>query len=72
MIGRHGQGPRPAEFTAATQALDRVLTAGRYVIPIWYSDRSRLAYRRNLRYPDRSAALRRLARVPAGYLVVSG
>ena len=31
----------PADFVAATQALDRVLTTGRYVVPIWYSDASR-------------------------------
>ncbi len=41
-----------ADFLAATRALDRVLTAGRYVVPIWYSDVSRLAHRRELRYPD--------------------
>ena len=28
----------PAEFEAAVQALDRVLTTGRYVIPFWFSD----------------------------------
>ncbi len=38
---------------AATHALDRVLTAGRYVIPVWYSDISRLAYRADLHYPAR-------------------
>lgn len=38
------------DFEAATRALDRVLTAGRYVIPIWYSDVSRLAHRGNLKY----------------------
>jgi peptide/nickel transport system substrate-binding protein len=43
----------PAAFQAATRALDRVLTAGRYVIPVWYSDRSRLAYRARLEFPDR-------------------
>ncbi|WP_415184060.1 extracellular solute-binding protein [Phaeovulum sp.] len=42
-----------AEFTAAVQALDRVLTAGRYVIPIWYSKVSRLAYDRDLHFPRR-------------------
>lgn len=41
----------PAEFTAAVQALDRVLTAGRYVIPIWYSRVSRLAHARTLHFP---------------------
>lgn len=43
----------PADFTAATQALDRVLTTGRYVIPIWYSDVSRLAHAKQLHYPER-------------------
>ncbi|MCE2747797.1 MAG: extracellular solute-binding protein [Rhodobacter sp.] len=43
----------PQEFIAATRALDRVLTSGRYVVPIWYSDVSRIAHARQLRYPDR-------------------
>ncbi|NBO21448.1 MAG: ABC transporter substrate-binding protein, partial [Rhodobacteraceae bacterium] len=42
----------PAEYTAAVQALDRVLTAGRYVIPLWYSDRARIAHAAALHYPD--------------------
>lgn len=42
-----------AEFVAAVQALDRVLTTGRYVVPIWYSDVSRLAHRKELKYPER-------------------
>ncbi len=41
------------DFVAATQALDRVLTTGRYVIPIWYADVSRLAHRKELKFPDR-------------------
>ena len=41
------------DFVVATQALDRVLTSGRYVIPIWYSGISRIAHKRELRYPDR-------------------
>ncbi|MEZ5795313.1 extracellular solute-binding protein, partial [Albidovulum sp.] len=40
-------------FIAATKALDRVLTAGRYVIPVWYSKVSRLAHSKKLHYPDR-------------------
>lgn len=44
----------PAEFTAAVQALDRVLTAGRYVIPIWYAPVSRIAHGRNLHFPPRT------------------
>ncbi|NUB43179.1 ABC transporter substrate-binding protein [Fertoebacter nigrum] len=43
----------PAEFAAATQALDRVLTTGRYVIPFWYSKVSRLAHANHLKYPAR-------------------
>jgi peptide/nickel transport system substrate-binding protein len=41
------------DFTAAVKALDRVLTSGRYVIPLWYSDVSRLAHVKQLHYPDR-------------------
>ncbi len=40
------------DFQAATKALDRVLTAGRYVIPIWYSDVSRIAHVKELHYPE--------------------
>ncbi len=43
----------PAEFRDHVEALDRVLTTGRYVIPIWYSDVSRLAYAKGLHHPDR-------------------
>lgn len=43
----------PDEFIAAVQALDRVLTTGRYVVPIWYSDVSRIAHRKELKYPER-------------------
>ncbi|WP_438667964.1 extracellular solute-binding protein [Pseudogemmobacter sonorensis] len=41
-----------AEFDAAVQALDRVLTAGRYVVPIWYGDRARIAHSRRLHFPE--------------------
>jgi peptide/nickel transport system substrate-binding protein len=40
------------EFLAATRALDRVLTAGRYVIPIWQYDTSRIAHAAHLRHPE--------------------
>jgi peptide/nickel transport system substrate-binding protein len=53
MIAAMVKAPNPNEFTAATRALDRVLTSGRYVIPIWYSDVSRLAYSADLHYPDK-------------------
>ena len=41
-----------AEFVAATQALDRVLTTGRYVIPFWYADRSLIAHKADLKFPE--------------------
>ena len=40
------------DFVAATRALDRVLTAGRYVIPLWQSDVSYLAYDSGLEHPE--------------------
>ena len=43
----------PDEYRAAVQALDRVLTAGRYVVPMWYSDRARLAHDARLTYPTK-------------------
>lgn len=43
----------PQEFLAATRALDRILTAGRYVIPVSFSRISRLAHKSHLRYPKR-------------------
>lgn len=52
MIAAMLKAPNAGDFTAATHALDRVLTSGRYVIPIWYSDVSRLAYSANLKYPE--------------------
>ncbi|MDQ1848007.1 extracellular solute-binding protein [Gemmobacter fulvus] len=53
MISRILTTEDPAEYAAATQALDVVLTTGRYVIPLWYSKVSRLAYRKEFQYPDR-------------------
>ncbi len=53
MIAAMLKAPDTDEFTAATKALDRVLTSGRYVIPIWYSDVSRLAYSADLKYPEK-------------------
>ncbi|WP_166415583.1 extracellular solute-binding protein [Cochlodiniinecator piscidefendens] len=40
------------DFLDATRALDRILTAGRYVLPIWHNPVSRLAHARELHYPD--------------------
>jgi peptide/nickel transport system substrate-binding protein len=38
-------------FQAAVRALDRALMAGRYVIPLWFADRGRIAHDARLRYP---------------------
>ena len=40
------------DFLAATRALDRILTTGRYVVPIWYTPVSRIAHVKELRYPE--------------------
>ncbi|MDG1117113.1 MAG: extracellular solute-binding protein [Flavimaricola sp.] len=40
------------DFLAATRALDRVLTSGRYVIPIYQWNISRIAHSTNLHYPE--------------------
>lgn len=40
------------EFTAATRALDRLLTAGRYVIPFWQFNEGLIAHRVEMKYPD--------------------
>ncbi len=39
------------EFHAGTRALDRIITSGRYVIPIWAIGASRIAYKKELHYP---------------------
>ncbi|MGM0583361.1 MAG: extracellular solute-binding protein [Pseudomonadota bacterium] len=40
-------------FEAAARALDRALTTGVYVIPLWHSPASRIAYRAELGFPER-------------------
>ena len=40
------------EFLAAVKALDRVWTAGRYVIPIYQWNISRIAHVKELKYPE--------------------
>ena len=41
------------DFVAAVRALDRVLTAGRYVIPFWQYTTGRIAHDASLQFPDR-------------------
>jgi peptide/nickel transport system substrate-binding protein len=43
---------RREDFVVAVQALDRVLTSGRYVIPFWYSNVSHMAHKSRLKHPD--------------------
>ncbi|WP_255471069.1 extracellular solute-binding protein [Paracoccus sp. M683] len=52
MIAEMLNAATPEDFNAAVQALDRVLTAGRYVIPVSYSPISRLAHDASLHYPE--------------------
>lgn len=47
MVGAKDQ----TDFVAAVKALDRVLTSGRYVIPLWHSDVSRIAHKSELHFP---------------------
>lgn len=42
-----------ADFITAVHALDRVLTSGRYVIPMWYAKTSRLAHAATIHHPER-------------------
>lgn len=43
----------PASFRDAVRALDRILISGRYVIPLWYSPTTRIAYQKNYHYPEK-------------------
>lgn len=40
------------DAAAAAQALDRLLTAGRYVVPFWYADRNLIVHRKELKQPQ--------------------
>ncbi len=40
------------EFVAAVRALDRVLTAGRYVVPFWQFTAGQIAHIKEMKYPD--------------------
>ncbi|WP_375342237.1 extracellular solute-binding protein [Yoonia litorea] len=52
MIGRLLTSESQDDFVAAVKALDRALTAGRYVIPIYQWNISRIAHAKELRYPE--------------------
>ncbi len=52
MINRLVTSASQDDFLAATRALDRLLTSGRYVIPIYQWNISRIAHDKNLHYPE--------------------
>jgi peptide/nickel transport system substrate-binding protein len=51
MIDRLVNTTQSEDLALTAQALDRALMAGRYVIPLWFADRSRIAFDRRLHYP---------------------
>ncbi len=53
MIDAILNAPSQEDFVAAVRALDRVLTTGRYVVPIWFNREARIAHARELHYPER-------------------
>lgn len=52
MIDRLLNSASRDDFVAAARALDRVLTTGRYVIPIYQWNISRIAHAKELKFPD--------------------
>lgn len=54
IINRIGQGKSQAEVELLARVLDRVLRAGRYWVPGWYSDTSPLAYWDVFARPEKS------------------
>jgi peptide/nickel transport system substrate-binding protein len=52
MIDRLLNSESREDFLAATKALDRVLTTGRYVIPFYEYNTSRIAHAKELKYPE--------------------
>ncbi len=51
MITAMLQSTEQEDFVAAIKALDRILTAGRYIIPLWSTNGSRLAHKSALHFP---------------------
>jgi peptide/nickel transport system substrate-binding protein len=52
LIGEMINARSGEDFLAAVRALDRVLTAGRYVLPVWHNPVSYLAHASALKYPE--------------------
>ena len=52
MIDRLLTSPSQEAFRSAAKALDRVLTSGRYVIPIWHNPISKIAHKKEIRFSE--------------------
>jgi peptide/nickel transport system substrate-binding protein len=52
MIARMLASTNLDDFAVAAQALDRLLTAGRYVVPFWYADRNLIVHAKQLKHPE--------------------
>ncbi len=52
MIDKMVNSPSQDDYRAAVRALDRILISGRYVIPLWFSPISRIAHKKELKYPE--------------------
>nr|WP_284283208.1 extracellular solute-binding protein [Roseicyclus marinus] len=52
MIARMLNSESQEDYVAAVQALDRVLTSERYVVPFWHNPVSRIAHDARLRFPE--------------------
>jgi peptide/nickel transport system substrate-binding protein len=53
MIDKLVNSTDQSDFVAATRALDRILTTGRYVIPFYQWNISRIAHVKELKFPER-------------------
>ena len=51
MIDAMLSAPSHEDYVAAIRALDRILMAGRYVVPIWHNPESWIAHDARLQYP---------------------
>lgn len=40
------------DAATAAKALDQLLTAGRYVVPLWFADRNLIVHRKELKHPE--------------------
>ncbi len=67
LIEKIGNAKTRDELTIACRVLDRVLRAGRYWVPMWYNDKTLLAYWDDVLAPRHPTEIRHGR---AGYLVV--